>query len=147
MKAQETTLSRIFILRLEHSDRLPDTIQNFCRDKGIARGICFFLGGIKDGGRLVEGPKADTLPIEPVVRTLSGVHEIVGLGTVFPDEDGIPSLHAHASAGRDGRVETGCIRPGVETWHVLEVILFELGTEAGVRRTDPVTGFSLLDFL
>jgi predicted DNA-binding protein with PD1-like motif len=102
------------------------------------------LGGIKDQGKLVSGPGTDELPGEPIVRTLAGVHEVVGFGTIFPDESGAPSLHAHVSAGRGGRASTGCIRLGIETWHVIEVILFELGGDCGDRAKDPVTGFTLL---
>ncbi|MBN1410293.1 MAG: DNA-binding protein, partial [Spirochaetales bacterium] len=76
---------------------------------------------------------------------LKGVHEIVGIGTLFPDEQGHVSLHAHAAAGRTGHTSTGCTRPGIETWHVMEVILMELSGAKGVRVYDSRTAFSLLD--
>ncbi len=145
MRCRETTLSRTFILRLEHGDRLPDILENFAREKNMAGALCFFLGGVKDGSRLVEGPAADVLPPDPLVRVLSGVHEIVGLGTIFRDEMGVPKLHAHAAAGRDRKTETGCVRPGIETWHILEVVLLEMADCGALRKKDPATGFELLD--
>jgi uncharacterized protein len=145
MRCRETSISRVFILRLEHGDRLPAVLEDFCKENDIGNALCFFLGGVKDGSRLVEGPAADALPPDPMVRALVGVHEIVGLGTVFRDETGAPTLHAHAAAGRDGRTETGCIRPGIETWHILELIVLELADTGARRRKDPVTGFTLLD--
>jgi predicted DNA-binding protein with PD1-like motif len=125
---------------------LPDCLESFARDRGMASGLCFFLGGVKSGSQLVQGPRTDDLPPDPMVRALSGVHEIVGLGTIFPDAQGQPSLHAHASVGRDGHAQTGCIRPGIETWHVLEVIVLELADSGGRRLKDKATGFSLLAF-
>ncbi len=145
MRYRETTLSRTFVLRLEHGDRLPDRLEDFARQKNIDSALCFFLGGVQDGSRLVEGPAADALPPEPLVRALAGVHEIVGLGTLFRDEHGEPKLHAHAAAGRDGKTETGCIRPGIETWHILEMIVLEMAASGAQRKPDPLTGFSLLD--
>ncbi len=146
MRIRETSLLRTFVLRLEDGDRLPDVLEEFSRAKNVASALCFFLGGVKSGSRLVEGPRTDDLPPDPMVRALAGTHEIVGLGTIFPDGNGRPSLHAHASAGRDGRAETGCIRPGIETWHVIEVIVLELADAGGRRLKDPVTGFELLAF-
>jgi predicted DNA-binding protein with PD1-like motif len=145
MRYRETTLSRIFVLRLEHGDRLPDVLENFANQKNINSALCLFLGGVKDGSRLVEGPAADVLPPDPLIRALAGVHEIVGLGTLFRDESGAPKLHAHAAAGRNGKTETGCIRPGIETWHILELVVLEMNDCGARRKQDPVTGFSLLD--
>jgi predicted DNA-binding protein with PD1-like motif len=145
MRYSETSLSRIFILRLEDGDRLPDVLEAFAREKNVAGALCFFLGGIKDGSRLVEGPAADELPPDPVIRALTGVHEVVGLGTIFPDEEGVPKLHAHAAAGRDGRTETGCVRPGIETWHILELVVLEMTASGARRKRDAATGFTLLE--
>jgi len=51
----------------------------------------------------------------------------------------------HASAGRDGRSVTGCVRAGVKVWLIQEVVVIEiLGTEAR-RAKDPRTGFHLLE--
>ncbi|MBN2350966.1 MAG: DNA-binding protein [Spirochaetales bacterium] len=146
MKIRETSLLRIFVLRLEDGDRLPDALETLARDKKISSALCLFLGGIRSGSRLVEGPRGGDLPPDPMVRALSGVHEIMGLGTIFPDAKGRPVLHAHASAGRDGRAETGCIRPGIETWHVLEAVVLEMADVGGRRLRDSATGFDLLDF-
>lgn len=36
---------------------------------------------------------------------------------------GQPKLHLHAALGRSGKTTTGCLRPGVKTWLVGEVII------------------------
>ena len=78
-------------------------------------------------------------------RVLHDVHEMVGAGTLFPDEAGRPVLHLHASFGRDTAVTTGCIRNGVRTWVVGEVVVIELVGSTATRREDQSTGFELLD--
>ena len=58
---------------------------------------------------------------------------------------GLPRLHLHAAFGRDDRVTAGCIRLGVTTWIVGEVIVFELTDSRAERRPDVATGFELLE--
>ena len=76
---------------------------------------------------------------------LNNVNEIVGTGTLFPNEKGEPKLHMHIACGREDSTVTGCIRNGIRTWHILEVILFELIDTGAVRVLDPITGFELLN--
>ena len=78
-------------------------------------------------------------------HVLDSVHESAGTGTIFPDEKGRPVLHMHMACGRKNSTITGCIREGVITWHVLEVILIELLDSTAVRSLDRSTGFKLLD--
>jgi len=77
-------------------------------------------------------------------HVLENVHEIVGAGTLFPDQEGKPVLHLHMACGRNSSTKTGCIRRGVKVWHTMEVILFELLESTGKRIFDPQTGFTLL---
>jgi predicted DNA-binding protein with PD1-like motif len=146
MKFSQGFIGRVFVIRLEDNDRLPDSIEAFALSHYIKRGFCFFLGGIGDGSTIVSGPKnGNAMPPEPVLFTLKDVHEVVGVGTLFPDKKGAPRLHAHASFGRGEEVRTGCIRPGIDTWKVVEVILIELSGNCGIRAFDDETGFELLD--
>src|SRR5665647_3040498 len=69
-------------------------------------------------------------------RALHDVHEMVGAGTLFPDEAGRPVLHLHAAFGRDDRVSAGCIRAGVTTWVVGEAVVIELVGSEACRRVD-----------
>jgi predicted DNA-binding protein with PD1-like motif len=104
------------------------------------------LGGADDGSRVVVGPHdGRAAEIEPIERVLRGVHEMAGVGTLFPDADGRATLHLHAAFGRDDRVTAGCIRLGVTTWIVGEAVVIELVDNAATRRLDPLTGFELLD--
>jgi predicted DNA-binding protein with PD1-like motif len=76
---------------------------------------------------------------------IDGAHEVVGVGVLAPGEDGKPVLHIHAALGRAGQATTGCLRHGVTTWLVGEVILYEiLGTKV-LRIQDEQSGFELLE--
>jgi predicted DNA-binding protein with PD1-like motif len=144
MKASEGQPGRIFVMRLEDGDVIPTCIESFAEEQSISVGQVIMLGGII-GGQVVVGPRqSDEMPPEPMLLPLDGAHEVVGVGIIAPDGKGKPTLHIHAALGRAGKTTTGCLRPGVNTWLVGEVILWEiLGTEA-VRIPDKKTRFELL---
>jgi predicted DNA-binding protein with PD1-like motif len=147
MQYTETSRGRTFVLRLEHGDVVHETIEGFAREQNISAAALIVLGGADTGSRLVVGPEEDeSRPVNPMVRELGHVHEVAGTGTLFPDEEGEPVLHMHMACGRQDQTTTGCIRAGVRTWQILEVVLFELVGASGLRRKDPNLGFSLLSF-
>jgi predicted DNA-binding protein with PD1-like motif len=146
MKYASASLGRALIVRLEDGDVVHDCLEEAARAEGIVRAAVILLGGADGGSRLVVGPedgRAD--PIVPMERALHDVHEMVGVGTLFPDETGRPVLHLHAAFGRDDKVTAGCIRAGVTTWVVGEAVLIELVGSEARRRVDSGTGFELLD--
>ena len=145
MKASEGRLGRVFVIRLEEGDVLPECIERFAQDNGVSVGHAIMVGGIGDG-QVVVGPRhSDRSPPEPMLLPVDGAHEVVGLGVLAPGTEGRPVLHMHAALGRSGNTLTGCVRPGVTTWLVGEVILYEiLGTEAR-RVQDESSGFALLE--
>jgi len=146
MKYSEGKLGRVFVIRLEDGDRLPSAIESFAAQNGVRRGMCILIGGINDGGKIVVGPEdGRVLPPVPMLFGLEGVHEVSGVGTLFPDSEGKPVLHMHAALGREGQTRTGCIRPGVEVWQVGEVILLEIIENEALRLKDRATGFELLE--
>ena len=146
MKYTHAQLGRVLVVRLEDGDVVHECIEEAARAEGIARAAVLLVGGADDGSRIVVGPEdGRTDHISPMERTLRGVHEAVGAGTLFPDEEGIPRLHMHAAFGRDGKGIAGCIRNGVKTWIVGEVLVIELLGGDAVRRVDEASGFELLD--
>jgi predicted DNA-binding protein with PD1-like motif len=144
MKAAEGRVGRVFVVRLEDGDIIPECIERFAEAKKISVGQVIMIGGV-DKGEVVVGPRrSDEMPPEPMLVPVDGAHELIGAGIIAPDKSGRPILHVHASLGRSGRATTGCLRPGVSTWTVGEVIIFEiLGTDA-VRDLDERTHFELL---
>lgn len=146
MRYSEGQIGRIFVVGLEHGEKLPAVVERFAERKDVSRGLCILVGGIDEGGRIVVGPRDRlTMPPEPLLFNLAGVHEICGVGTLFPDAEGKPRLHMHAALGRQGETHAGCIRPGIEVWKLGEVILLEIVNSRAVRKRNPETGFDVLD--
>jgi predicted DNA-binding protein with PD1-like motif len=141
MKYSQAKQGRVFVLRLEDGDVLHQTVEKFAREKGIGAASLIVVGGADAGSRLVVGPLTDGPPMQHV---LEEVHEVAGTGTLFPDDRGEPVLHMHLACGRKEQTITGCAREGVKTWHIMEVILFELLDCRAVRLPDKATGFKLL---
>lgn len=147
MKYSEATLGRVFVIRLEHGDVVPEAIEGLAREKEIRAGALVILGGADTGSRLAVGPEdgEDIRPGMPVMQqVLKGVYEGVGAGTLFPDESGRPVLHLHLACGREASTVSGCSRAGVVVWRYMEAVLFELTGTSGRRAFDPETGFKML---
>jgi predicted DNA-binding protein with PD1-like motif len=145
MKFSEARQGRVFVIRLEDGEIIHETIERFAEGQGIKAASLILLGGAGAGSRLVVGPQdGRARPVTPMTHELDNVHEIVGTGTLFPDEEGKPTLHLHVAGGREGSAVTGCIRTGVIVWQVVEVVLFELVETSGMRRMEPDLGFKLL---
>jgi predicted DNA-binding protein with PD1-like motif len=144
MKATEGKLGRVFVLRLEDGDKIPDSIEKFAEEKGIATGQVVLVGGL-GSGQVVVGPRlSEQMPPDPMLLPLDGAHEVVGIGVLAPGKNGKPVLHIHAALGRSGQTITGCLRPGVYTWLVGEAILYEITGAKARRVKDSKSGFALL---
>ena len=145
MKYSEAKQGRAFVIRLEDGDVLHEVIEAFAQAQSITAASLIVLGGADDGSRLIVGPAEDRAqPVVPMQTSLSHAHEVAGVGTLFPGPDGKPSLHMHMTCGRQEKTVTGCVRAGVRTWHVMEVILTELLDCTAKRVVEPATGFALL---
>lgn len=145
MKASEGRIGRVFVIRLEDGDRLPECIERFARQQGVSVAHVILVGGI-GSGQVVVGPRhSDRMPPEPMLLPVDGAHEVVGVGVLAPGEEGEPVLHLHAALGRSGATLTGCLRPGVTAWLVGEVILYEILGTTAKRVKDKTSGFPLLE--
>ena len=145
MKACQGKMGRVFVIRLEDGDVVPGCIERFAEENGVSVGHAVLVGGI-GGGEVVVGPRcSQEMPPQPMLLPVDGAHEVLGVGVLAPDEDGKPVLHIHAALGRSGQTMSGCLRPGVETWLVGEVILYEILGVKAVRVRDAESGFSLLE--
>jgi predicted DNA-binding protein with PD1-like motif len=145
MRYSEAKTGRVFIVRLEDGDILHEEIEQLAVKENIKAAAVTIVGGIDQGSKLIIGPedgRADN--IKPMEAIVDNVYEAAGTGTLFPDEDGNPILHLHLAAARGDKVIGGCVRSGVKTWQVLEVIVMELTDSSALRKFDPITGFKLL---
>jgi len=145
MKSCQGQIGRAFVIRLEHGDMVPDCIERFAEDNNISAGQVIMVGGI-GGGEVVVGPRnSKEMPPEPMLLPVESAHEVVGVGVLAPDEHGKPVLHIHAALGRSGSTLTGCLRQGVSTWLIGEVIIYEIVDADVIRVKDRKSGFTLMD--
>jgi predicted DNA-binding protein with PD1-like motif len=145
MRYCETNEKRVFIIRLEDGEIIQDSIERFAVAKNIHYARIQLLGGIDKGSVLIVGPKESrSAVIEPIKYTIHDMHEAVGNGTIFPDEQGTPRLHCHLACGRESTTVCGEIREGVKVWHVMEVVITEFENCNAIRRLDKTIGFDLL---
>jgi uncharacterized protein len=145
MKASEGKIGRIFIIRLEDGDIIPECIEKFAEEKGISVGHVIMVGGIGDGEIVVGPRRSDVMPPDAMLLPVDGAHEAAAVGVIAPNEKGKPVLHIHGALGRSGKTMTGCFRPGVTTWLVGEVIIYEILGVNAVRKYDKVSKFNLLE--
>src|SRR4030042_3874468 len=102
MKSSEGRIGRVFVIRLEDGEVVPDCIERFATEKGISVGHVILIGGI-GGGEVVVGPRSsDKMPPEPMLLPVDGAHEGGGGGIIAPDKKGKPVLHIHAALGPSG---------------------------------------------
>ncbi|EPR39357.1 protein of unknown function DUF296 [Desulfovibrio sp. X2] len=144
MLVSEGRIGRVFVVRLEDGDRLPDALEALAAEKKLAAGVCMLLGGAREG-RLVTGPlDGEAAQIRPIIESFGEVHEMAALGTIFPDAEGTPRLHMHGSFGRANATRTGCMRQGVDVWRLAECVVIEVLDADMVRKVDPAFGFEVL---
>jgi predicted DNA-binding protein with PD1-like motif len=145
MKYTQAEKGRVFVLRLEDGEIIHEVIERFAFEHNIGAASLIIIGGAAAGSTLVVGPEDGTArPVQPLEETLTGVSEISGTGTIFPDAEGKPVLHMHIACGRRKNTVTGCVRRGVRVWQVVEVVITELVNCRAKRLPDADTGFELL---
>lgn len=144
MQAVQGNLGRVFVLRLEDGDHLPDCIEAYAREQNIQGGLCALLGGIGKG-TIVVGPEDGAAEkITAMTRAISSVHEAAAVGTLFPNAAGDVKLHMHTALGRGESTITGCVRLGADVWKVAEVVIIEITGTGLARKLDPAMGIELL---
>ncbi len=144
MKATEGKIGRVFILRLEDNDKLPNCIEEFAKNNDIGNAYVSFIAGIKTG-KIVTGPRdATARPVETINVDISDTHESAAVGIIARDTEDNPILHIHGFLGRDGNAVSGCMRNGVDVWVTGEAIIYEILDANCVRALDKDTGFTLL---
>lgn len=132
---------RIWVLVLDQGEEAKERITDFARQEKIRAASFVALGAFQ---RAVIGyfdwEKKTYMPI-PINEQ---VEVITLVGDIAEDEEGAPSLHAHAVLGRsDGHTRGGHLLEG----HVrptLEVTLTETPAHL-VRRKRPELGLALID--
>jgi predicted DNA-binding protein with PD1-like motif len=145
LKYSEGNIGRIFVIKLEDGDKIPDCIEDFAKEKNIKSGTVFYIGGAGKGSKIVTGPEDGNVkkPI-PIIKKLKDVNEACGIGTIFLNENNKPKLHMHSAFGRKNKTITGCVREGVNIWLIGEIIILEIINNNSIRKKNK-TGLELLE--
>jgi len=149
MKAIEGKLGRVFVLRLDHDDAIPQSIEDFAAEKKIQIAQVVFVGGIYQGS-LVTGPRKTEEPCpDPIILPISEAGDTFGTGIIAPNENGRPILHMHGAHGRSGQTMAGCFQKGVKVWLVGEAVIYEILSSRPTpkRVLDPTAKMTLLEIL
>ena len=144
MQYRRGSLGRIIVAKIEHGDDLLAELHKLLKVEQIQAGVMLMIGALQDGS-LVVGPESCTVPPQPMWREFHDGREILGVATVFT-ENNEPHIHLHASLGRGDEPLTGCIRKETRVYLVVEVILWEILDSEAVRTMDELTGLNLLGF-
>ena len=142
MRYQVGRTGRVVVARFEDREDVLGNLTDIARKEEIKSAVFYLIGGMREG-RIVVGPEKEELPPKPVWKELKESHEIVGIGTIFPQE-GEPKIHFHGAFGKKDMVKVGCLREMSETFLVLEAIIMEIDGINASRELDPVSGVALL---
>jgi len=142
MKYQVGKTGRVIIARSEDKEDVLKNIVDIAKKENIRSAVFYLIGGIRKG-RVVVGPEKEELPPKPVWKELNESHEVLGIGTIFWQEDE-PKIHFHGAFGKKDMVKVGCLRETSETFLVLEVVIIEIDGIDARREFDQKSGLTLL---
>jgi predicted DNA-binding protein with PD1-like motif len=145
MDYAQGSIGRVFAARLRDGEEPYAAIEELAAAERIGSGIVVLIGGARSA-RVVTGPKDPSGPVEPELREFDDAREMIGVGTIYPSDDG-PKLHLHAGFGRGDEALVGCPRYGLAAYLVLEAFIIEVAGLSATRALDPQSGLKLLTFL
>ena len=127
------SIGRIFTIRFDDNDDFLTMLTELAIKENIRAGWFNMIGGLREAD-VVTGPEAPTMPPNPVWAKVEGAREVVGVGSLFRDENDTPKIHLHTSLGHHGKTMTACVRKGTKTYLILEVYLIEI---EGINASRP----------
>jgi predicted DNA-binding protein with PD1-like motif len=142
MQYQVGNTGRVVVARFEDKEDILENIVKIAQKENIKSAVFSLIGGIKQGS-VVVGPEKEEMPPQPIWRDIQESHELLGLGTIFWQQDE-PKIHFHGAYGKRDMIKIGCLRGKSETFLVLEAIIIEIQGIDAQRELDPVSGLTLL---
>lgn len=127
-------IGRVVVARAYDGEEIYPGVEGIAAKESINNAVVLMVGGMRKG-KVVVGPKNPDGPIEPTFREFDDAREILGVGTIFADEQG-PKMHLHAGIGRGDEPMVGCPRGGASVFCVLEIIIIEINGIDAKRLAD-----------
>lgn len=116
---------RVVVIRFDNDDDMLQELLHVVRKEHITAGYFTIIGGLRQAD-VVTGPMEPTMPPVPVWARVEGAREVVGVGSIFLDENDDPKIHLHTALGHHGQTTTACVRKGTKTYLILEAYLTEI---------------------
>ncbi len=142
MKYQVGEIGRVIVARFEDREDALKNIADIAKKENIRSAVFYLIGGLRQG-RVVVGPEKEDLPPKPVWKEIKESHEVLGIGTIFWQEDE-PNIHFHGAFGKKDMIKVGCLRETSETFLVIEAIIIEIEGVTARRELDQASGLTLL---
>ena len=142
MKYQVGEIGRVIVARFEDKEDVLKNIADIAKKENIRSAVFYLIGGLRQG-RVVVGPEKEELPPKPVWKDIKESHEVLGIGTIFWQEDD-PKIHFHGAFGKKDMIKVGCLRETSETFLVIEAIIIEIEGVTARRELDQASGLTLL---
>jgi predicted DNA-binding protein with PD1-like motif len=142
MKYQIGKTGRVVVARFEDKEDVLKNIADIAKKENIRSAVFYLIGGLRQG-RVVVGPEKEELPPKPVWKEIKESHEVLGIGTIFWQEDD-PKIHFHGAFGKKDMIKVGCLRETSETFLVIEAIIIEIEGVTARRELDQASGLTLL---
>jgi len=142
MKYQIGKTGRVVVARFEDKEDVLKNIADIAKKENIRSAVFYLIGGLRQG-RVVVGPEKEELPPKPVWKEIKESHEVLGIGTIFWQEDE-PKIHFHGAFGKKDMIKVGCLRETSETFLVLEAVIIEIEGIDARREFDQASGLTLL---
>jgi hypothetical protein len=134
---------RVIVVKLSEGEDLYKSIESLCEKENIKCGSVFITGGIRKA-EVVVGPKREKPALEANFKHFEGPGEAMGVGTIYPDDEGKAKMHIHTGMGRGDNMIVGCPRGGAEVFLILEVTIIEITGVNAAREIDESCGLKLL---
>ena len=144
MEYSKGSIGRVFTVRIDHGDDLLYELENLAKKEDIRSAMFVLLGAVREAN-LVVGPKENKVPPETQWVNLNDVHEVIGVGNIFFEQDE-PKIHLHSAAGRGMDPVVGCLRGKSEIFMVVEVFILEITGISASRMFDEKKGFAPISF-
>lgn len=142
MEYQVGRPGRVIVMRLSEGEDLYESIETVAKKEDIQAAAVLITGGFRKAN-VVVGPKREKPKIEPKFKDFSGPGEVLGVGTIYSDDEG-PKMHIHTAIGKGNETLIGCPRGGAKIFLILEVTIIEIEGINATRTLDEQSGFKLL---
>lgn len=137
-------VGRVFMVRFDHEDNLLDELSELITKEQIRAGWIQLLGGMRRA-EVVIGSEIPVMPPKPIWNKIENTQELLASGSILWDEEN-PILHLHGAMGsKDGTI-VGCLRNVVETYLLIEAVIFEFKGVDAFRKWYPKGEFNRIEF-